>query len=89
MLRENQMGNFDPILMEVLDSDLVSPHIVGTESLHAEVVYESVFLQVLDILKLLDHNNLLAAICSFVISLGIKRRATENRLPLNCPKRRG
>jgi hypothetical protein len=46
------MGDFDPILMKVLNTNLVSSHVVSTESLHAEVVDEPIFLQVLNILQI-------------------------------------
>lgn len=83
------MCDFDPILMKVLDTNLVSPHVVSTESLHPKVVNESILLQVLNIYKIVMGLLLLAAICSVVVSLGIKRKATEKRLPLSCPSLRG
>ena len=52
MLRKDQMGDFDPILMKVLNTNLVSSHVVSTESLHSKVVNESILLQVLNIYKI-------------------------------------
>jgi len=52
VLRENQMSYFDPILMQVLDTNLVSPHVVSSESLHTKVINESILLQVLNILQI-------------------------------------
>ena len=52
MLRKDQMCDFNPILMKVLDTNLVSSHVVSTESLHSEVVNESILLQVLNIYKI-------------------------------------
>jgi hypothetical protein len=46
------MGDFDPILMKVLNTNLVSSHVVSTESLHSKVVNESILLQVLNIYKI-------------------------------------
>ena len=49
VLRENQMSDFDPILMKVFDTNLVSSHVVSPESLHSKVINESILLQVLNI----------------------------------------
>ena len=49
MLRKNEVHNLDPILMQVLDANLVSSHVVGAESLHSEVVDEAILLEVLNI----------------------------------------
>jgi len=49
VLRKNQISDLDPILMKVLNTNLMGPHVVGTESLHTEVVDEAISLEVLNI----------------------------------------
>lgn len=56
MLRKDHLNNFDPILTQVLNSDLMCPHIVGAESLHTEIVDETIFLQVFNIYSELDND---------------------------------
>ena len=48
-MRKDQIGDLDPILMKVLNTNLMGSHIVGTESLHTEVVDEAISLEVLNI----------------------------------------
>lgn len=85
VLREDQVDYSDPVLVQGLFADFVGTDIVCTESLHAEVVNESMLLQAFDVynqfVTYLD--SLLWAICSLVISLGMNLRATENLLPLS------
>jgi hypothetical protein len=43
------MDHADPVLVQVLDTYLVSADVVGAETLHAEVVQETVLLEVFNI----------------------------------------
>lgn len=49
MLRNNHVNNFDPILVKSFNSDLMRPYIICTKSLHAKIIDETIFLQVLNI----------------------------------------
>lgn len=51
MLREDQVDNFNPILMEVFLSNLMSADIIGSEPLHSEVVNETMLLKIFNILS--------------------------------------
>ena len=49
MLGNDHVNNFDPILVKSFDSDLMRPYIICTKSLHAKIIDETIFLQVLNI----------------------------------------